>query len=173
VEERFLSYLLVPIFILAAFGIKKLTAETPLPQWIASTTYSAALLAAGMLVFAVFALRHARLPQEANREAAGTIAAALKETQRPVVFNTHDPHDVLYYLHGVHALTPSHRHVERIICSPEARRTGVIFVEQPFGVRTVDTDCLEHNGARVRVWRQWDRGLSISVWVLPPARPSA
>jgi hypothetical protein len=169
VEERFLSYLLLPIFVLTAFGFKRLTTETRMPHWFATTTYSTVLIVAGLLVFAIFASRHGRLPREANRDAAGTVSAALAVAERPVIFNTHAPDDVLYYLKGVNARRRGPGRVERTICSPALRRTGAIFVQQPFGVRTVPTACLTRYGAHVRVWRQWDRGLSISVWVLPPS----
>jgi hypothetical protein len=167
VEERFVSYLLVPIFIVAAFGLSDPIAKSAWARGI-GTAYSGALIATALLIFSAVAPRHARLPPEANREAAGTIAAALADAPRPVIFNSHDPRDVLYYLTGVRAIRPPHRQLERVICSPALRSTGAIFVEQPFGVRIVDATCLTRNGATVKVWRQWDRGGWIAVWVLPP-----
>jgi hypothetical protein len=169
VEERFVSYLLVPILILAAFGLKRLLTDTRPPHFFISATYSLLLVSTAVLAFALFSARHARLPQEADREAASTVAIALKNVPRPVVLNTLHPNDVLFYLKGVHPFQVGGGNLEGEICSPATRKTGVIFVQQPFGIRPVDTSCLARHGASMHVWHQWDRGQRITVWVAPPA----
>jgi hypothetical protein len=169
VEERFVSYLLVPIFILTAFGLKGLVIDTRPPGWVGTVTYATGLTAVALFAFIVISTRDARMPEEANREAAGAVTSALLREARPVIVNTRYPDDLLYYAKEVHPLRVAARGLERRICSPAMRKTGLIYVEQPYGIRPVNTSCLVRQGASVQMWRQWDRGGRISVWVLPPA----
>jgi hypothetical protein len=171
VEERFVSYLLVPILITAAFGLRALVAPRPGLRWTITASYAGSMLVIFVVVFARASVQHARMPQEANREAARAIAAALAHARRPVIFNTEDPRDILYYLPGrVPVVDSGPDTLGRVICSQHLRTTGLIFVQQPFGVDLVDTSCLARRGATIRVFRQWGRGLRISIWELPPER---
>jgi hypothetical protein len=173
-EERFVSYLLVPIFIAAAFGLSALTAPRPGIRWIVSAAYSGSVIVVCVVVFAVVSVQFARMPQEANREAANAVAAALAQAPRPVIFNTAHPQDVLHYLPGgVPVLRVAPQTLGAFICSPHLKDTGLVLVQQPFLVDVVDTSCLARRGATVRVFRQWNRGGRISVWALSPERSSA
>jgi hypothetical protein len=173
VEERFLSYLLVPIFIIAALGLGALLAPRPGRGWIVTAAYSGSLLVIAVSVFARLSVGHAQMPEEANRGAANAVAAALTHAARPVIFNTEHPQDILYYLHGpAPVLDAPTWKLGRFICSQHLKTTGLIFVQQPFLVDLVDTSCLARRGATLHVFRQWDRGFRIFVWELPPERSS-
>ncbi|MDX6400559.1 MAG: hypothetical protein QOF27_1165 [Gaiellaceae bacterium] len=169
VEPRFVSYLLVPIFIWAAFGFKALLTPRSSRSWIAAACYSGSMLSIIAGLFVPSAAIVARLPEEANREAADAVAATLKNATRPVILNTEHPENILYYLpKHVAVLRAPPGGLEDFICSRRFEITGLIFVQQPFLVDLVDTSCLVRHGGKVRVFRQWGRGLRISVWEIPP-----
>ena len=173
VEMRFLSYLLVPILVVAAFGLKGLaTAPGSSYRRALSTTYSVLAVSVVLLVFAFFSGRHSRIPEEANRKP-GRRSPRLsrRHPSRPVMINTVHPNDVLYYARAVRPLPHgSTEHLQRFICSDRSRSQGLILVQQPYGIRPVDASCLERSGATAHVFRQWDCGGRITVWQLPPAK---
>jgi hypothetical protein len=129
-------------------------------------TYAVATIGAACLVFAFFSIQHSQLPREANREAAGEVTQALSGGARPLVLNTLYPGDLAYYLGDVPILRVRLLRLERYLCV-SSKETGVVFVQQPYGVRTVDTTCLMRRGATKHVFRQTDRGRRITVWVVP------
>jgi hypothetical protein len=130
--------------------------------------YVGALVATLLLVFAVLSLQFTRIPREANRDAARAVSSWFARAPRPVIMNTPHPADVRYYLRHILPRTVPERDLEQVLCSQSVATTGVIFVQQPHGVDPVNTSCLTRRGATVQVFRQWDRGLQISVWELPP-----
>jgi mannosyltransferase len=167
VEERFVSYLLVPLFVIAAFGLKDLATVKASRAGALSAAYMIAAAGSALLVFAFFSVQHSRLPREANREAAGAVLRALSRGDaRPVILNTHHPDDLVYYLGDVPLLTVAPSRLEPYLCA-DTRETGVIFVQQPYGVQTVDAGCLMRRGATRHIFRQSDRGRRITVWVVP------
>jgi hypothetical protein len=169
VDERFVSYLLVPIFVIAAFGLAALLTPRLGPRGVLAAAYTGSLVMISVVVFAIVSVQHARMPQEANREAANAVAAAMARTTRPVIFNTAHPQDILHYLPGsVPMFRAAPNTLGAFICSRHFERTGLVFVQQPYGIDVADTSCLARRGATVRVFRQWDRGLRIAVWTLPP-----
>jgi len=168
VEERFISFLLVPILIVAAFGLQALVTPRPALGWVLSAMYVGALVATLLLVFTVLSPQFTRMPREANRDAARAVSSWFAKAPRPVIMNTPHPADVRYYLRHILPRTVRARDLEQVLCSQSVTTTGVIFVQQPHGVDPVNTSCLTRRGAKVQVFRQWDRGLHISVWELPP-----
>jgi hypothetical protein len=168
VEERFLSFLLVPIFIIAAFGVWALATSQPRHHWTLFASRAGAGCVALFLFSAVLSSQFTRMPREANREAARAVSRALTASQRPVVMNTEHPADIRYYLTRLSPRVVPARRLEQVLCSQSTATTGVIFVQQPYGVRRVDASCLARRGAILHMFHQWDRGLGISVWVLPP-----
>jgi hypothetical protein len=171
VDERFVSYLLVPILVIAAFGLAALLTPRPGRLGVVAAAYSGSLVMISVFVFAVVSVHHVRLPHEANREAAGAVAAALAQAERPVILNTPYREDILHYLPGpVPLLVAAPKSLTAFICSRHLEQTGLVFVQQPYEMAVADTSCLARRGATVRVFRQWDRGRRISVWTLPPER---
>jgi len=75
VDERFVSYLLVPIFVIAAFGLAVLLTPRPGLLGVVAAAYSGSLVMISAFVFAVVSVQHVRVPHEANREAANAVAA--------------------------------------------------------------------------------------------------
>ncbi len=171
VDERFVSYLLVPILVIAAFGLAALLTPRPGRLGVVAAAYSGSLVMISVFVFAVVSVQHVRLPHEANREAANAVAAALAQAERPVILNTPYREDILHYLPGpVPMLVATPETLTAFICSRHLEQTGLVFVQQPYEIDVADTSCLARRGATVRVFRQWDRGRRISVWTLPPER---
>jgi hypothetical protein len=167
VEERFVSYLLVPLFVIAAFGLNDLATARTTGMRVFSVSYAAVAAGIALLVFAFFAIQHARLPREANREAAAAVTQALSRGARPVVLNTHHADDLVYYMGVVPLRKVVSSRLESYLCT-ETTKMGVIFVQQPYGVNPVDTACLMRLGASRHVFRQTDRGRRITVWAVPP-----
>ena len=169
VDERFVSFLLVPILVVAAFGLAALLTPRPGLLGLVGAAYTGSLVMISVFVFAVVSVQHVRQPHEANREAANAVAAALAQAERPVILNTPYPEDVLHYLPGpLPMVVVAPKTLGAFICSRHVEQTGLVFVQQPYEIDVADTSCLARRGATVRVFRQWDRGLRISVWTLPP-----
>lgn len=163
VEQRFLSYLLVPLFVYAGIG-----AQALLRRRVVAIVGWAALLAAGgaaTVHFVRAADATIRLPFENNRAAAAAVAAATHGGAVPVVVNTHAPDDLRYYLPpSAYLIVPQQQGLERRLCGPHPH--GLVFVQQPFFVATVSTRCLARAGAVPHRFRQRARGHLITVWVL-------
>jgi hypothetical protein len=176
VAERFVSFLLVPILVIAAFGLEALvrlptTMGAPLRtrlRWALSVTYAGTLVLVSLAFFAFLSFGVTRLPPEANRDAARAIAGALSDAPRPVIVNTEIPADLRYYLGAVPLRTVPAGRLQQLLCSDSLATTGVIFVQEPYRVHLVDASCLTRRGASVQVFHQWDRGFRITVWELPP-----
>jgi hypothetical protein len=169
VEDRFLSYLLAPVFVFAALGGNALLriGKTPFVR-VAARAYGGTLVASAVAIFLVVAGPAVRTPFEDNRGAAEVIAAAAAEGRPLVLVNTHAPDDLRYYLPApIQLVRPAHDDLQQRLCA--VRDQTVIFVEQPFLVRPVDTACLSGRGAVHRRIVQRDRGGEINVWVVPPA----
>lgn len=170
VEVRFLSFLLVPLFIWAAFGLEASIARPRTPTRFISSTYVGMIVVIAGFISAWAAITDARLPVEANRDAARAVASALEHSRGHLVVNTHAPQDILFYLgssKGLLTIEPSQ--LQRFLCSQHKMK--LVFVQQPYGVRLASTSCLVKDGATVQVFRQRDRGGRISVWTIPAARP--
>jgi hypothetical protein len=167
VEERFVSFLLVPTLVVAAFGLTALVRHGARPRRALSVTYVGTLLAISLPLFAGYALEITRMSPEADREAAGAVAVAFADARRPVITNMQHPADLRYYLGRVPLRKVPPAQLQHVLCSPSVAMSGVIFVQQPFKVRVVDTSCLTGQGASVHVFHQWDRGFRITVWELP------
>ena len=163
VEWRFLSYLLVPLFVFAGLGAKAL-----LRHRVAALVGWAALLGAGVAATVHFArAAHATVefPFEDNRGAAAAVVAATHSGSIPVLVHTHAPDDLRYYLpRSVHVIVPSEAGLEKRICA--SHPNGLVFVQQPFFITTVSTRCLVRAGAVEHLFHQRARGHLIAVWVL-------
>jgi hypothetical protein len=162
VSDRFLSFLLLPIFVTAALGAAALLRRPSI-----GFVYAGVILVLVSVSFLRAAQDTARLPYEDNRGAARAIAAAAAAGVE-VIANSHVPDDLRYYLPpSVRLRVIPPRSIEAAICSPHAH--GLVFVQEPYLIKTVATDCLRRRGATLRQFLQRGRGGSISVWVAAAA----
>ena len=162
VIPRYLSYLLVPLFVLVATGTSALVARGRKRDAIPSV--------AGAVVVAVLAIRFVtlapdimRLPREANRDAAQAVLAA-EPPRIGVLAYLRNPQNLEHYLdRPVVDLAPEE--VVRRVCG---HNTPIVFVTQPFGIPAVAVPCLSRNGIEHRRFEQYARGDEMNVWIVPP-----
>lgn len=154
VAPRFLSYLLVPLFMLVASGIAAVVTRTPRPP------LARALLAFGTLVvlgaaFATAAPDVLRLPREAHKDVAAVIDPAA-----PVFAAMAYPDDLGFYLGREPSPVSAHA------CD---LATDIAVVEQPWGIPPLDLRCTSRPGTQAYEFEQYTRGRRIGVWLIPPA----
>ena len=164
-DSRFLSFLLVPIFIYAALGsglLLRHAHERP-----AGFFYASLVLVVASGGFVLDAKSALSLPYENNRAAASAIVAADRGGKTPVISNLHSTAGIGYYLPSAIPLrTVAQNDLEHAICRHHPR--GLVFVQQPYHVSTVKTGCLLRQGATVERVLQRARGGSISIWIVRP-----
>jgi hypothetical protein len=162
VVPRFLSFLLVPLFMLVATGSASIlgrlsTRPAPVRTVVAIATFGiVAFLAAPHLVDV------ARMPRDSTREVASAIRRLVPPTT-PVFAYVPYPHDLEFHLGGtVHRYrTPSQR---AALCRSS---TTSVFVEQRFLLPSASTPCLVRARTHMR-FRQFARGGYIDLWIIEP-----
>ena len=163
VIPRYLSYLLVPLFVLLATGLASLLQR---PSRVAIAPAAAGLTAAMVLLvrFGVVAPDIMRFPREANRDAAEVIRAS-EPPRLAVVAHMRNRRNLEHYLgRAVHA--PAADAVAAAVC---ARRTPVAYVLQPFAIPAARVSCLTRAGVVHHRFEQYARGGEMNVWIIPPA----
>jgi hypothetical protein len=163
VVPRYLSFLLVPLFILLATGAAA-TLGAVSSGWMLIRS-AAALVVIGLAVLAaVFVVPDVlRYPREAPRDAAEAVAR--EDRAAPVLAYVRNPDGLDYYLdRPVTFLAPSD--VRHAVCAAEG---AVLFVIQPYRIPEVPLDCLGRDHVRREQFRQYTRGGEIVVWIVPPA----
>jgi hypothetical protein len=158
VAPRFLSYLLVPLFMLLATGVAAVATRDPRPPLV-RTLVSVGTMVLVAAAFATAAKDVFGLPREAHKEAAAVISA-----DTPVFAATAYPDNVAFYL----GRQPSPVSADTCRASTE-----VAVVEQPWGVRPLDLPCFSRPGTRMYRFEQYTRGDGINVWFVPPAMRTA
>lgn len=161
-QPRFVSYLLVPLFIVLANGT-----ATVIPS-VARKPRPRALIAASTIIFATAAFVGAaanlmRLPAEAWKDAASAVTMLSPQGQ-PVLAYVSKPLSLDYYLDAeIRTLTADE--VASRVC---AGGRALIYVTQPYDIEPVDVPCLARAGVRHVRLRQHSRGGEINVWLVPP-----
>jgi hypothetical protein len=164
VFARFVSYLLVPSFILLASGASAILSRITSRQAFLRTVVCLVLMVVLTVRFASFAPDLIRLPREANRDAADLIQrASPADTQ--VLAYVLLPEGLAFYLTRPVAVLRTST-VGRRVCT--ARRP-VVYVMQPMAIELVDVPCLDRSGTRHHRLEQYARGGRIDVWFVPPA----
>ncbi len=164
VIPRYLSYLVVPLFILVATGATTILSRVSSRQAAVRTILCLAVITVLAVRFAVLAPDVVGLPREAHRDAADVIAAQDRTTK--VLAYMRNPQDLAFYLERpVEDLEG--RDVGAIVCS---QRSAVFYVLQPFALEDAPVHCLEHEGVEYHRFRQYTRGDEMNVWYVPPAR---
>ena len=168
VVPRYLSYLLVPLFVLLASGAASIFGRLVTRPAIVRTLVCVVGIALLAVNFTSVAGDLVRLPREANRDAADVIEARAPQGA-PVLAYIHvpqgNPPSLQFYLdRRVHVLMRS-QVVGRVCNESEP----VVYVTQPFRLRGIEVRCLSRPGTEHYSLRQYARGGEISVWIVPPA----
>jgi len=163
VAPRFLSFLLVPLFVLLATGLASILARF-------ATTVRAGLrpviAAATLALFTIVSVSWmwdiARLPRESVESVASTIRTAAPPST-PVFAHVPYPQDLERNLgRPVEAVrTPAQM---AAACAQPGR---VVVVTQPWILESVTLPCERRPGARHHRFEQYARGRVVDVWVLP------
>jgi hypothetical protein len=165
VIPRYLSFLLVPLFILLATGGSSVLHRFVRREATLRGLVCIAALAALAINFARVAPTVVRLPKEATRDAARVIQAQASPTT-PVLTRLHLPEGLVFYLgRPVHPLGRADA-AARVCGSP----VEVAYVMQPFLLDPVDIPCLSRRGVTHVRLEQYARGDEIDVWLVPPRR---
>ena len=163
VIPRYLSYLLVPLFVLLATGMSSLVGQRVSRAAVVPVVAGGAVLALLTIRFVALAPDVMRLPREANRDAAGVILAS-NPAPAAVVAYMRNPQNLEHYL-GRPVDELRSENVAAHVCTS---RELVAYVTQPFGIAAVDVPCLSRPGVTHRRFPQYARGNEMNVWLVPP-----
>jgi hypothetical protein len=163
VAPRFLSFLLVPLFVLLATGLASVLARfgtTVRPG--VRTVLAAATIGLFAIVSVPWMADITRLPREAVRDVAEVIRTDASPSA-PVLAYIPYPRDLELQLGRPVEPVRTPAHALRVC---EARR-DVVFVAQPWILPPVSIPCTERAGARHYRFEQYARGGAIDVWLIP------
>jgi hypothetical protein len=163
-STRFVSYLLVPLFVLLASGTAHVLSRPGRRAWARS------ILALGTLGLVIVAFVSSgrpvlRLPREAHADAVRAIREQGRE-EDPVLAYTFRPADLEYYL----GRPPRVLEPDDVVSSVCAADRDVVYVTQPYGVPGVSVPCLGRAGVEHRRFEQYAAGGAIEVWFVPALR---
>jgi hypothetical protein len=163
VLPRYMSFLLVPLFVLLGSGASSLLSrKKPGPPIVRG---AACLVVVALLVgrFVAIAPDVVGLPREANRE-----AAAIVESRTPVTTEIYasirDPLRLDFYLdRPFHVLRASE--VAARVCGSTH---PLVYVAEPWAMPRVPAPCLRRDGVKHYRFEQYTRGGEMNVWFVPP-----
>jgi hypothetical protein len=165
VVPRFLSFLLVPLFMLLATGSATVLARLAARPAPARTAAVVAMLVVLTAQFLPLLVDVSRFPRDSTEEAALTIRKLVPPSS-PVVAHVPYPRDLAHFLGQ--SVEPAWTGAEaRAVCE---LRGPAVYVDQPYLVPTAEVPCLRRTGTRHVAFRQYTRGHRIDVWVIPRAR---
>ena len=163
VVPRFVSFLLVPLFVLAASGAAAiLEGRNERPPLVRSLLVIAAVSALAFS-FGHSIVEISRSPREATKDAAELIREVAPPGAR-VYPNMVTPRVLAFYLRKPLEPRASQSDVT-LMC---ASRAPVVLVSQPFRVEPLRVPCLRRPGVRHFRVEQYARGGAINVWLIPP-----
>jgi hypothetical protein len=162
VIPRYLSYLLVPLFIVLATGAAATLRRLGTQRAIVGPVVC--LVVIGLLAarFVILAPDVVGLPREANRDAADVVANGPPGT--PVLGYMRHPQNVVFYL-GRPVEDLSAGEVAARVCGEDR---PVFYVEQLYALDPVVVPCLDRAGVQHHRFRQYARGGETNVWLVPP-----
>ena len=163
VIPRYLSYLLVPLFVLLATGVTALLERGTRRSALVPVTMCVVVGAVLAFRFATLAPDVMRLPREANRDAADIVLAS-ESSPASVLAYMRNPQNLEHYL-GRPVARLDRAEVNARVCAREER---VVYVTQPFGIPSVELDCLGRPGVEHHRFEQYARGDEMNVWLVPP-----
>lgn len=163
VIPRYLSYLLVPLFVLLATGSAELLRRAPTRWALVPATICVVVVAVLALRFADLTPDVIRLPREANREAAEAVLASEPPALAVLAF-MRNPRNLEHYLERP-VVSLEAEAVDDRVCASNDR---VAYVTQPFGIANVEVTCLRRRGVEHHRFEQYARGGEMNVWLVPP-----
>jgi hypothetical protein len=161
VIPRYLSFLVVPLFVLLASGGAVLLGRVTYRPAILRTIVCVVAVAVLAVRFVLIAPDVVRLPREAGRDAADFIDVNAPVTT-PVFAYMHLPETLSFYLDR------PLRIVRASTASRVCEHGAVVYVVEPFTFQAPDLPCLSRPGAQLHRFRQYARGGEIDVWLVPP-----
>ncbi len=165
VIPRYLSFLLVPAFVLLASGASAILRSTPSKRSVIPTALCLTVVVVLIVNFASIAPDVVRLPREANRDAAEVIAARAVRGTSLLATVRHTNSIEFYLRRPLPTVAPSQ--VVHRVC--DATRP-VVYVRQVWAITLVRVPCLKRGGVERYRLRQYARGGEIDVWIIPPGR---
>ncbi len=161
---RFVSFLLVPLFILLSSGTAHLLTRSSARLPGLRAVVAVTILALVTFRFASSVADVTGLPREAHKDVAELIES--RDTHSaPVFVHSHQPTDLAFYLDVPMRALPASEVVSSVCDSP----TPVVYVTQPFSIEPVDVPCLTRSGVDHHQFEQYTRGDEIDVWFVPPS----
>jgi hypothetical protein len=165
VLPRYVSFLLVPMFILLSSGASSLlpprTGRPAIIRGVACLAVFTVLLGG----FAATAPAVIEVPREANRD-----VAALVESRTPVATpiyaSIRDPFRLDFYLDRPFQVLRASEVADRVCRSD----SPVVYVAEPWAMPRIAPPCLARNDAAHYRFKQYTRGGEMNVWFIPPRR---
>ncbi|MGH3137264.1 MAG: hypothetical protein ACRDPV_12330 [Gaiellaceae bacterium] len=161
---RFVSFLLVPLFMLGATGAASILERLTTRPAVLRTLVALILLASLTTVAGPKIAEIMRLPREAHKDAVAAIRANGWDS-RPVFAYAIRPRDLAFYL-GRSPKVATRPEIASVVCS---RHSPIVLVVQPFALPSPDFPCVARPGAKHIRLDQYARGNRIGVWFIPPA----
>ena len=164
VVPRFLSFLLVPLFVLVATGSASILTRLSDGRVGVRTVVVAVTFGAVAFLSVPLFVDISRLPRDSTREAALSINDVVPAAT-PVYAHVPYPLDLAFHLGrpvtGVWSAAEAN-----VVCSSDRL---AVYVAQPFLVPQADVPCTRREKARHERFEQYARGQEIDVWIIPPA----
>ena len=164
---RFLSFLLVPLFMLIASGTAAIFERLPTRPTVFRSLVAAVLLAVLAGSFVARWLDVVRLPREAHKDAVSAIRARGWSTAPVFAYVVH-PLDLAFYL-GRAPAAGRRPEFARVACS---RHERIVIVVQQWAIPNATFPCITHTTPEIEV-RQYTRGRRIRAWLVPPSPQSS
>jgi hypothetical protein len=162
VVPRFLSFLLVPLFILLATGMAAIFGRILTKPALVRSVLGLVVLGLLAAGFAAVAPSVVRLPREAHRDAAAIIVSR-GPPGATVLAYLRNPDGLEHYLGKPVRVLESAEVVARVCGNQET----VVYVMQPHAIQLVDVPCLRRTGVQHFRFRQYARGDEMNVWIVP------
>ncbi len=162
VIPRYLSYLLVPLFVVLATGAASILGGITIRRSPLRTLVCVVLLLVLALRFGTIAPDVVALPREANRDAAEVIME--RDASTRVLAYMRNPQNLAFYL----GRSVEDRRGTDIAASVCNSTTPIYYVAQPFGLDDVRVPCLgTRPGVEFHHFAQYARGNEMNVWFVP------
>lgn len=158
VVPRYLSFLLVPLFVLVATGAASLLERIGTRSALVRTGFCLVVIGVLAFRFVVVAPDVVALPREAHRDAADAARSGPPGT--PVFAYIRHTANLEFYL-GRRVQEVNAKDIAQRICAADR---PVFLVEQPFDHAPVDLACFGRPGVRHDAFRQYARGGVMNVW---------
>jgi hypothetical protein len=163
VLPRYVSFLLVPLFILLSSGASSLLAERT--SRLALIRGAACLAVFALLIggFAATSPAIMELPREANRDVAA-IVESRTPAATPIYASVRDPIRLDFYLDRPFRVVRPSEVVARVCGSNRL----LAYVAEPWTMPRVRLPCLRRSGVEHHGFEQYTRGGEVNVWFIPP-----